>query len=320
MPQLANVALTDTFDTWRTRTNQSLVQAAQIETNAIGAYDKANAANVLAFNAGATITGANNYMTATVAGANNYMTATVAGANTAVGGGANAFTSATVAGANAYMIAVQNGSNTAVGTGANTYLLATLAGANTAVGGGANAYMIAVQNGSNTAVGTGANNYLLAVIAGANTAVGGGANAYMIAVQNGANTAVGTGANNYMIATVTGANNIAIAAFAKANSLVSLPAVGAKTSSYQLAVGDVGKYVEVGTGGSITIPNATFAAGDVVSIFNNTTGSVTITCSIATAYIAGVDADKASVSLGTRGVATILFISGTVCVITGNVT
>jgi hypothetical protein len=92
-----------------------------------------------------------------------------------------------------------------------------------------------------------------------------------------------------------------------------------KTTSYSLVTGDVGKFVGVGASGSITIPDATFAAGDVVSIFNNTSGNVTITCTITTAYIAGTDADKATVTLATRGVATILFLSGTVCVINGNV-
>ncbi len=100
----------------------------------------------------------------------------------------------------------------------------------------------------------------------------------------------------------------------------NVSAVGTKTDSYTLATGDVGKYVQVGTGGSITIPDATFSEGDAVSIFNNTTGNITITCSITTAYISGIDTDQASVTLATRGVATILFISGTVCVITGSVT
>ncbi len=100
--------------------------------------------------------------------------------------------------------------------------------------------------------------------------------------------------------------------------LNALP-VGAKSTSYQLATADVGKYVRVDSGGSITIPDATFAEGDIISIFNNTNAGITITCSITTAYIAGTDSDKASVTLATRGVATILFISGTVCVITGNV-
>ena len=99
----------------------------------------------------------------------------------------------------------------------------------------------------------------------------------------------------------------------------NVPPVGTKTGSYTLATGDVGKYVQVGSGGSITIPNATFAEGDVISIFNNTSGSITITCSITTAYIAGADTDVASVTLATRGVATVLFISGTVCVLSGTV-
>jgi hypothetical protein len=77
--------------------------------------------------------------------------------------------------------------------------------------------------------------------------------------------------------------------------------------------------VGVGSGGSIEIPDTTFAAGDAVLVFNNTTGDITITCTITTAYIAGTDADVASVTLATRGVCNILFISGTVCVITGNI-
>lgn len=101
---------------------------------------------------------------------------------------------------------------------------------------------------------------------------------------------------------------------------LNIPQSGsAKTSSYQLATGDVGEFIQVSTGGSITIPDATFSAGDVVSIFNNTSGNITITCSITTAYIAGTDSDKATMTLATRGVATVLFISGTVCVVTGNV-
>jgi len=98
-----------------------------------------------------------------------------------------------------------------------------------------------------------------------------------------------------------------------------IPAVGTKTSSYTLATGDVGKYVQVGTGGSITIPNSTFSEGDAIVLFNNTTGDITVTCSITTAYIGGDDSDVASVTLATRGVCNILFISGTVAVLTGNI-
>jgi hypothetical protein len=101
----------------------------------------------------------------------------------------------------------------------------------------------------------------------------------------------------------------------------NIPQSGAaKTTSYILTTGDIGKLIEVGSGGSITVPNATFAAGDAVVIFNNTTGSITLTMSITTSFIGGTDADDNSISLATRGVCNILFISGTVCVVTGNVT
>jgi len=241
------------------------------------AFDKANAANVLAFNTGiganafasATVAGANAavgtaanaFASATVAGANSYLLATIAGANTAVGGGANAFATAATAGANAYMIAVQNGSNTyllttiagantAVGTGANTYLLTTLAGANTAVGAGANAFMIAVQNGSNTAIGTGANTYLLATLSGANTAVGTGANTYLLATLAGANAAVGSGANT-----------VGSAAFAQANSARTVISDSLNATRYIIFANGTS-----GTASSLNV-NSTFT-------FNPSTGTV----------------------------------------------
>jgi len=105
-----------------------------------------------------------------------------------------------------------------------------------------------------------------------------------------------------------------------AGKLRAIPQSGAaKTTSYTLATTDVGQFIQVSASGSIVIPDATFSTGDVVSVFNNTSGSITITCTITTAYIGGTDSDKATVSLATRGICTILFISGTVCVITGNV-
>ena len=99
----------------------------------------------------------------------------------------------------------------------------------------------------------------------------------------------------------------------------NIPPVGTKTGSYTLAVADVGEYVQIGSGGSITIPDGTFSEGDAISLFNNTNAAVTVNCAITTAYIAGTDSDKATVSLATRGVATVLFANANVCVITGNV-
>jgi hypothetical protein len=100
----------------------------------------------------------------------------------------------------------------------------------------------------------------------------------------------------------------------------NIPQTGSdKTTAYTLATTDVGKYVGVGTSGSIVVPNSTFANGDAVSVFNNTSGNITLTMSIATAYIGGINTDKATITLATRGIATILFVSATVCVVTGNV-
>lgn len=101
---------------------------------------------------------------------------------------------------------------------------------------------------------------------------------------------------------------------------INIPQSGsAKTTAYTLTTGDVGEFIEVGSGGSIEIPNSTFSAGDAVLIFNNTASGITITCTITTAYIAGTDSDKATMTLATRGIASILFVSGTVCAISGNV-
>jgi len=101
----------------------------------------------------------------------------------------------------------------------------------------------------------------------------------------------------------------------------NIPKSGAsKTASYTLATTDIGELIECGSSGAIVIPNSTFSTGDAVLIFNNTTGNITITCSIATAYIGGTNTDESSITLATRGICNVLFISGTVCVVTGNVT
>ena len=100
----------------------------------------------------------------------------------------------------------------------------------------------------------------------------------------------------------------------------SIPSAGAeKTGSYTLQTSDRAEFVQVGSGGSITVPNSTFAAGDVVVVYNNHSAAITITLSTTNAYIAGTNTNKTSVSLATRGVCNILFISSTVAILTGNI-
>ena len=106
-----------------------------------------------------------------------------------------------------------------------------------------------------------------------------------------------------------------------AGSLRNIPSAGSeKTTAYTLTISDIGEYVTVGTSGSITVVDDVFSAGNAVSIYNNTSGNVTLTMSITTAYIAGTDSDKATMTLATRGLATLLFLSASAVVVTGNVT
>jgi hypothetical protein len=202
MPALANVALTNTFFEQMTRINQLVVKTNDMEyvsTNAFStanmsstnaaaaflnsnnAFNKANAANSLAYNTGI--------------GTNTFLLATIAGANTAVGTGANSYAAT-------------------VGTSANTFLLATIAGANNisiAAFGRANAISIVANTSYDKANAANSLAY--------NTGIG--ANSFLLATITGANTAVGTAANNFASATIAGANNIAIAAFDKANTALA---------------------------------------------------------------------------------------------------
>jgi len=178
---------------------------------------------------------------------------------------------------------------------------------------GTDEYVIARSGANYKLTGT---NLLTLVTSTANTFTA----AQTLASGNLKMTGSSSGTITFAVPAVAGTNTVTFPAETMTVGFRNIPQSGSdKTTSYSLAVGDVGKFVGVGASGSITIPDATFAAGDVVSIFNNTSGNITITCTITTAYIAGTDADKASVTLATRGVATILFLSGTVCVINGNV-
>ncbi len=123
------------------------------------------------------------------------------------------------------------------------------------------------------------------------------------------------------ITTVTGTTITGTTMSDSVGNLRNIPSAGAaKTSAYTLGLSDIGEFVTVGSSGSITIPNDVFFAGNAVSIYNDTTGNISINCPITTAYAAGTNTDRASLTLATRGVATVLFINPSLCVVTGNVT
>jgi hypothetical protein len=86
------------------------------------------------------------------------------------------------------------------------------------------------------------------------------------------------------------------------------------TTTTTAVVGDVGKCIAVTAG--ITIPNSTFAAGDAVSIYNDSAAAITITAGVTTLRLAGT-ATTGNRTLAARGMATVWFNSATEAVISG---
>jgi len=181
---------------------------------------------------------------------------------------------------------------------------------------------------SSTVSGTGFSTYLASPPAIGGTAPAAGtfttAKAIAAATQDSVLLQGRAGGTSSYIATITPTTLTASRTLTLPDSTATLgyvnaPPVGTKTASYTLAVGDVGKYVQLGTSGAIVVPTSVFSDGDLISIYNNTSATATITCSAPTAYIAGSNTTVTSVTLAIRGVCTVLFSSATTCVLTGNV-
>ena len=85
-------------------------------------------------------------------------------------------------------------------------------------------------------------------------------------------------------------------------------------SAYTLVAADSGKHILAS--GAVTIPNNVFAAGDAVTIVNNTGGDIAITASVGALYNSA-DGSTGNRTLGTRGMATVLFGSATGAFISG---
>ena len=87
------------------------------------------------------------------------------------------------------------------------------------------------------------------------------------------------------------------------------------TTTATAVVGDVGKCIAVTAG--ITIPNATFAAGDAVSIYNDSASAVTITQGASLTLRQAGTTNTGNRTLAARGMATIWFNSSSEAVISG---
>ena len=142
-----------------------------------------------------------------------------------------------------------------------------------------------------------------------------------ITTLNGTSATLTTlGSTSANITTLTGTSATITTILDGVGNVRNIPSAGAaKTSNYTLAITDIGEFVTIGASGAITVPNDIFAAGNAVSVYNNTSSNATISLTITTAYIGGTDTDKASVTLATRGITTILFVNPSLCVLTGTV-
>jgi len=146
-----------------------------------------------------------------------------------------------------------------------------------------------------------------------------GTNPSSLSIANNASINILT-ATTATITTLNGTSATITTILDGVGNVRNIPSAGAeKTSAYTLAITDIGEFVTLGASGAIVVPNDVFVAGNAVSIYNNTDSNATISLTITTAYISGTDTDKASVTLATRGVTTILFVNPSLCVLTGSV-
>jgi len=90
----------------------------------------------------------------------------------------------------------------------------------------------------------------------------------------------------------------------------------AQTTGYTLIASDNGKHISITTGG-VTVPSGVFSAGDVISIYNNSGSSQTITQGgSVTMYLAGT-ATTGNRTLAQRGLVTVLCVASNTFVING---
>ena len=105
--------------------------------------------------------------------------------------------------------------------------------------------------------------------------------------------------------------------FSSSQTFPNIPA-NPQSSSYTLKATDAGKHISITTGGiTITVPSGEFSVGDVVSIYNNSTGNQTITSSGVTLRGAGTSSISDR-TLAQYGLATILCVASNVFVIVGS--
>jgi len=94
--------------------------------------------------------------------------------------------------------------------------------------------------------------------------------------------------------------------------------INSQTGAYVLLAADAGKTISITTGG-VTIPNAVMSAGNIVSIYNNSGSSQTITqgASLTLQWAGQTSSQTGNRTLGLYGMATVIFITASNAVISG---
>lgn len=100
-----------------------------------------------------------------------------------------------------------------------------------------------------------------------------------------------------------------------AGSLRNLPQVS-KSSAYTLIASDTGKHVSISSGG-VTVASGIFSIGDVVTIYNNSSGSQTITQGSSVTLRQAGTSNTGNRSLALYGVATLMCVASNTFVISG---
>ena len=100
-----------------------------------------------------------------------------------------------------------------------------------------------------------------------------------------------------------------------AGSLRNLPQVS-KSSAYTLIASDTGKHVSISSGG-VTVASGVFSIGDVVTIYNNSSGSQTITQGSSVTLRQAGTSNTGNRSLALYGVATLMCVASNTFVISG---
>ena len=122
------------------------------------------------------------------------------------------------------------------------------------------------------------------------------------------------------VTSLVAGNGIAVSS---ATDAVTVTAVGStinsQTTGYTLLATDAGKVISITTGG-VTIPNSVLSAGNIVTIYNNSGSSQTITqgSGVTLQWAGQASSSTGNRTLGLYGMATVVYITASNAVITGS--